>query len=81
MVEKYPSLLNWQASRKDSLQRLLPGSSDGPGYALMTKGVIGRSHCHASCVYLLNWPEDAWWQWQIRGKVLYAGIDYMRWQY
>ena len=86
VLERYPHLLPWQAPKGSSSQYLTTGVGDSQGYPLMQRGVI---ECGAGCepvVHVLTWPEDAWWQWSIRGRMLWAWdrehagqiLDYVR---
>ena len=72
VVERYPQLLPWQAPAGSSSQHLLHGSSHGQGYVPLTRGVVECQTCQAPFVHLLNWPQDAWWQWSVRGRLLWA---------
>lgn len=72
IVERYPQLLPWQAPRGSSSQFLTYGPSDGHGYPVFHRGVVECAACCESFVHTLAWPEDAWWQWSIRGKMLWA---------
>lgn len=86
VIERYPHLLPWQAPKGASSQYLVFGGKDGQGYSPLHRGVV---ECRAGCgrfIHELKWPEDAWWQWSIRGKVLWAWdrrhaqviLDYVR---
>jgi hypothetical protein len=71
VVERYPQLLPWQAPRGSANQFLTDGPGVG-GYRLLHKGVVECAGCKAPFVHTLAWPDDAWWQWSIRGKMLWA---------
>lgn len=86
VAERYPQLLPWQAPKGSSNQYLTTAIDDVQGYALLHRGVV---ECTAGCahfVHVLEWPEDAWWQWSIRGEMLWAWdreharqiLDYVR---
>lgn len=72
VVEKYPSQLPWTPPKRTSSQYLRGGGGDAPGYPLMHKGVVHCDNCHTNIVHILSWPGDAWYQWEIRGKLLFA---------
>lgn len=72
VVERYPELLPWRAPAGSNNQYLTYGESDGDGYALFKEGVVECKACAASFVHALAWPTDAWWQWSIRGQMLWA---------
>jgi hypothetical protein len=36
------------------------------------KGVVKCEHCHLVDAHDLAWPEDAYYQWEIRGHTLWA---------
>lgn len=72
VVEKYPHLLPWVAPSGSSNQFLTYGPGDGQGYPLFHRGVVECLACKRQLVHTLAWPEDAWWQWSIRGKMLWA---------
>ncbi len=72
MVEKYPKLLPWQAPAGSAGQFLTHGAPSGQGYPLLHRGVVECPHCQTPFVHTLDWPADAWWQWAIRGKMLWA---------
>lgn len=71
VVERFPSTLSWRAP-SGSHQYLRSGGGSGPGYPLLRRGVVQCKACHVSSVHTLNWPHDAWWQWEIRGQRLWA---------
>lgn len=72
VVERYPALLPWRAPAGSNTQYLTYGVNDGDGYALYKEGVVECSACAAPFVHALSWPTDAWWQWSIRGEMLWA---------
>jgi len=72
VVERYPELLPWQAPKGSSSQFLTYGPSNDQGYPLLHRGVVECSNCRTPIIHTLAWPEDAWWQWSIRGKMLWA---------
>ena len=72
VVEKHPTLLPWQAPKGSSSQYLTDRPDDGGGYPLLHRGVVACGSCTAPFIHTLAWPEDAWWQWSIRGEMLWA---------
>lgn len=61
VVERYPSLVRWspQKAVNDTKQR-------------KKHGVIKCSNCSNIREGYLAWPEDAYYKWDIRGKLLWA---------
>lgn len=72
--EKYPSVISWKPPR--GLGRALYGgrcsSGRTGGYRLDHRGVVRCSACHFVGLHVLRWPEDAFFQWSIRGTLLWA---------
>jgi hypothetical protein len=59
VIEKHPSIARWVApDAGQSYSRFL-------GVALCSK-------CHAQYAYEVSWPADAYYQWEIRGHILWA---------
>jgi hypothetical protein len=56
--EKFPSVVRWTAPRH--------------GYPHYTAGVSRCHACHAVVSHRLQWLEDAYWRWRVRGRTLYA---------
>ena len=71
VVEKFPQVLPWKAP-SGSVQYLTSGPGDEGGYRLMHRGVVACATCKDGFVHTLAWPDDAWWQWSIRGQMLWA---------
>ena len=85
VVERYPSLLPWVAPH-GSPQGIAVGSEvlgvEGiktpadarrAGYHVMRqRGVVRCPHCHLAAIHYLSWPQDAHFQWIIRGHLLWA---------
>jgi len=71
VVERFPSQFTWKAP---STQPYLRGGGDNGqiGYPLLTYGLVQCPNCHANTKHKLHWPHDAYWQWDIRGKLLWA---------
>ncbi len=57
--ERFPSVLPWKP----------PPPKQGYQHG---EGVVRCTACHAVAVHRLRWPEDAWFQWECRGAVLWA---------
>ena len=72
VMERFPHLLQWTPPQSSSDQVLRGAGDDKPGYRMWQKGVVLCSHCHDNRVHVLSWPEDAWWRWEVRGRLLYA---------
>ena len=72
VIERFPSMVSWRPPSGTSSQYLRWGGGEGPGYPLLTNGVVQCSSCHANKKHTLAWPDDAYWQWEIRGQVLWA---------
>ena len=58
--EKFPSVVRWMP----------PGK--GQGWLHHHRGVARCGACHAVVLHELRWPEDAYFQWSVRGVTLYA---------
>ena len=72
VIERFPNQIPWEAPKNKSA--FLRGSKDNgeDGYPLLTNGLVRCSHCHINTKHRLNWPQDAYWQWNIRGELLWA---------
>lgn len=72
VLERFPSQISWKAP-SGSHQYLRGGGDNGKGgYPLRTNGLIQCAHCHTNKKHKLNWPVDAYWQWEVRGQVLWS---------
>lgn len=72
VLERFPSQVNWKAPSGSS-QYLRNGGDNGKGgYPLLTNGLVQCQSCHSNRKHKLDWPNDAFWQWQIRGELLWA---------
>ncbi len=72
VVELFPNRISWKAPT-GSCQFLRGGGDDArSGYPLMHYGVVQCDDCHTNRTKVLNWPDDAFWQWEIRGELLWA---------
>ena len=72
VVERFPHVFPWSPPKGISSQALTYGPNNGQGYALFHHGVVECEACGEPFLHTLTWPEDAWWQWSIRGKMLWA---------
>ncbi|EKE76146.1 hypothetical protein [Gallaecimonas xiamenensis] len=78
VVERFPSHYRWKAPRSSGAYIRSGGYQEGGvpesegGYPLMTQGLIRCPACHQQSRRRLQWPTDAYWQWQIRGQCLWA---------
>ncbi|MAE96009.1 MAG: hypothetical protein CL910_15230 [Deltaproteobacteria bacterium] len=72
VVEKFPSLVPWQAPRGSGQFLESGGSGESFGYRLGSKGVVHCARCVTPRIHELSWPGDAYWKWQIRGETLWA---------
>jgi len=71
VVELFPSVYRWKAP-KTSSQYLRGGGAEGGGYPVLHQGMAQCSGCHTNGKHTLNWANDAYWSWDIRGAVLWA---------
>lgn len=72
VLERFPSQITWKAPPGSS-QYLRGGGDTGKGgYPLLTNGLVQCSNCHSNRKHKLDWPSDAYWQWEIRGELLWA---------
>ena len=73
VIEKFPGTSQWEPP-KSSQQVLLsgPGDSSGGGYKVLEHGVAICSQCYSNRMHRLNWPEDAYWTFTVRGQTLWA---------
>ena len=72
VIERFPSQFPWVAPGEGAR---FPGRGSDPGqhgYAVLTDGLVQCGHCHVNAKHRLQWPEDAYWQWNIRGDLLWA---------
>ncbi len=60
VLEKYPSVLTW------------PSVKFGKEYDPQKDMVIKCAQCHLTTAHKLMWPDDAYFQWDIRGRTLWA---------
>jgi len=72
VFERFPSQFPWVAPEKGAK---FPGRDSDPGqdgYAVLAYGLVQCRHCHINVRHRLQWPEEAYWQWDIRGHLLWA---------
>lgn len=72
VLERFPSQINWKAPSGSSQYLRGGGDSGKGGYPLLMNGLVQCSHCHSNRKHKLDWPNDAYWQWEIRGELLWA---------
>ncbi len=63
--EKFPSLIPWKGS-----EEYVRHAGFLPGDPLL--GVVLCSKCGDARIHELRWPQDAFWQWEVRGGILWA---------
>jgi hypothetical protein len=52
---------------------MTPAAARRAGYHVMRQiGVVHCPRCHLAASHHLNWPQDAFFQWIIRGHLLWA---------
>jgi hypothetical protein len=70
VVEKYPNVLAWTApSQSHQILYHWPGELIGTD---LLRGVVKCEVCHHVAAHDLVWPKDAYYQWDIRGRTLWA---------
>ena len=72
VVERFPSQISWQAPSGSSQFLRGGGDDEDGGYPLLTNGLVQCQNCYANSKHTLHWPIDAYWQWEIRGELLWA---------
>lgn len=72
VIERFPTHLPWRAPNTAARHPWRRGEDRSCGYPMLTHGWVQCPHCHADTKHRLQWPEEAYWQWQIRGKILWA---------
>ena len=72
VVERFPSQVKWKSPRGSSQYLRSGRESEDGGYPLYTNGFINCSSCHANKKHKLTWPDDAFWQWEIKSELLWA---------
>jgi hypothetical protein len=73
VVEKYPLLMPWKAPRGSHQTIVFSDWRKGHGdYVYLKRGVVRCDSCYHSRAHTLNWPDDAYFQWDIRGDILWA---------
>lgn len=72
VLERFPTQFHWKPPAGS--EQYLRGGGDARrgGYPLLTNGMVQCSRCYSDRKHRLNWPCDAYWQWGIRGEVLWA---------
>jgi hypothetical protein len=79
VIERFPSNFKWVAPSSSS-QFLRGGGDNGQGgYPLLTYGLVQCGGCHQNKKHKLNWPSDSYWQWSVKGEILWAwGIQHAK---
>jgi hypothetical protein len=72
VIERFPSQFKWKAPSASSPYRRGDADNGSGGYPLLTYGLVRCAHCHTNKKHKLSWPDDAYWQWDIRGELLWA---------
>ena len=72
VIERFPSQFPWVAPGKGPQLQGRGSEPDQYGYAVLTDGLVQCRHCHVNAKHRLQWPKDAYWQWHIRGELLWA---------
>lgn len=72
VIERFPTQFSWQAPANSGQFLRDGGDNGGEGYPLLTHGLTQCGNCHHQSKHQLNWPQDAYWQWEIRGDTLWA---------
>jgi len=72
VLERFPSQVSWKAPSSSGNYLRSGGCTDEGGYPLLTNGLVQCPHCHSNRKHKLNWPSDAYWQWEIRSELLWA---------
>jgi hypothetical protein len=72
VVERFPSLIKWKAPSGSSQYLRHGGNTSSGGYPLLNNGLVLCPACHSNRKHKLSWPHDAYWQWEIRGEILWA---------
>ena len=78
--ERFPALVPWRAPRGSSQYLQTGGDPRGTGaYRLRHRGVLRCPGCHHAAARELRWPDDAFFQWNVRGTRLWADdVEYAR---
>lgn len=73
VVEKYPALLPWKSPRGSEQALSTANSRRETGhYVPRHTGIVKCTRCHLVAIHLVRWPDDAFYQWEIRGVTLWA---------
>lgn len=72
VIERFPSLISWKAPTGSQQYLKTGGDGGGEGYTLQTNGLIQCLQCYLNRKHKLSWPDDAFWQWEVRGQILWA---------
>ncbi|KAF7786189.1 hypothetical protein PRUB_a0670 [Pseudoalteromonas rubra] len=72
VLERFPSQVSWKVPSGSSQYLRGGGDASKGGYPLLMNGLAQCSHCYSNRKHKLNWPSDAYWQWEVRGELLWA---------
>lgn len=72
VIERFPSQITWKPPAGSDQFLRGGGEASNGGYPLLTNGLVQCTHCHINKKHRLNWPMDAYWQWEVRGELLWA---------
>lgn len=72
VIERFPAQFPWKAPSSSQKYLRGGGGSRYGGYPLLTDGLVQCPTCHSNHKHRLDWPKEAYWQWHIRGQVLWA---------
>jgi len=73
VVERFPTQFRWSPP-STSGQFLRTGGGDGRrgGYPVLEYGLLRCDRCHTQRRHRLDWPADAYWDFELRGERLWA---------
>ena len=69
VFELFPSILTWTPPRSSSQHISFGGNT---GFDYWSRGIAKCFSCLALTVTNLDWPATAFWQWAVRGDLLWA---------
>jgi hypothetical protein len=72
VIELYPNQIALHPPTGSDQYLRCGGARKGSGYPLMQYGIVQCGSCQISQNKELDWPDDAFWKWEVRGKVLWA---------
>lgn len=72
VVERFPMQFPWIPPSDSNRHHRHGPDTSGNGYPVLSHGLIRCPSCHLNRKHHLDWPQEAFWQWEIRGKSLWA---------